>query len=106
MKRLSQILAWVLVFGIVSLSIVPPDYRVVTDLPRLFEHLSKFLIAGVAFGFGYPDRYPMQSIALVLFAADVELMQGWGSWATRAPQPFLQRQSLPWFGNRSRLCLN
>ena len=77
MKRLSQVLAWVLVFGIVGLSIVPPDYRIVTDLPRLFEHLSIFLLAGVAFGFGYPDRYPMQSIALVLFAADVELMQVW-----------------------------
>ena len=29
------------------------------------------------FGVGYPDRYPMQSIALVLFAAAVEVMQVW-----------------------------
>jgi VanZ family protein len=77
MKRLSQVLAWVLVFGIVGLSIVPPDYRVVTDLPRPFEHLSIFLLTGASFGLGYPDRYPMQSIALVLFAAAVELMQVW-----------------------------
>ena len=77
MKRLSQVLAWVLVFGIVGLSIVPPDDRVVTDLPRSFEHLSIFLLTGAAFGLGYPDRYPMQSIALVLFAAAVELVQVW-----------------------------
>ena len=77
MKRLSQVLAWVLVFGIVGLSIVPPDDRVVTDLPRPFEHLSIFLLTGAAFGLGYPDRYPMQSIALVLFAAAVELVQVW-----------------------------
>ena len=77
MKRLSQVLAWVLVFGIVGLSIVPPDYRVITDLPRAIEHLSIFLLTGVAFGVGYPDHYPMQSIALVLFAAAVELMQVW-----------------------------
>ena len=77
MKRLSQVLAWVLVFGIVGLSIVPPDYRIITDLPRPFEHLSIFLLTGLAFGVGYPDRYPMQSIALVLFAAAVELMQVW-----------------------------
>src|SRR4029077_205694 len=32
---------------------------------------------GVAFGVGYPDRYPMQSIALVLFAAAVEVVQVW-----------------------------
>ena len=77
MKRLSQVLAWVLVFGIVGLSIVPPDYRVITDPPRPFEHLSIFLLTGVAFRVGYPDRYPMQSIALVLFAAAVELVQVW-----------------------------
>jgi VanZ family protein len=77
MKRLSQVLAWALVFGIVGLSIVPPDYRVITDVPRPIEHLSIFLLTGVAFGVGYPDRYPMQSIALVLFAAAVELMQVW-----------------------------
>ena len=77
MKRLSQVLAWVLVFGIVVLSIVPPDARVVTDLPRPFEHLSIFLLTGFAFGLGYPDRYSMQSIALVLFAAAVELVQVW-----------------------------
>jgi VanZ family protein len=77
MKRLSQVLAWVLVFGIVGLSIVPPDYRVITVLPRPFEHLSIFLLTGLAFGLGYPDRYPLQSIALVLFAAAVELMQVW-----------------------------
>ena len=77
MKSLSQVLAWVLVFGIVGLSIVPPDYRIITDLPRPFEHLSIFLLTGLAFGVGYPDRYPMQSIALVLFAAAVELMQVW-----------------------------
>ena len=77
MKRLSQVLAWVLVFGIVGLSIVPPDYRVITDLPRPLEHLSIFLLTGVAFGLGYPERYPLQSIALVLFAAAVELVQVW-----------------------------
>jgi VanZ family protein len=77
MKRLSQILAWVLICGIACLSIVPPDDRVVTDFPRPFEHLSIFLLAGAAFRLGYPDRYPLQAIALVLFAAAVELVQLW-----------------------------
>jgi VanZ family protein len=77
MKRSTQVLAWVLVLGIVGLSIVPPDYRISTDLPRPFEHLSIFLLTGLAFGVGYPDRYPMQSISLVLFAAAIELIQVW-----------------------------
>jgi len=74
MKRLYQVLAWLLVFGIVGLSIVPPEARVVTDFPRPFEHLSIFLLTGAAFRLGYPHRYPLQSIALVLFAAAVELV--------------------------------
>ena len=77
MKRLSQILAWVLICGIVGLSIVPPGYRVITDLARPLEHLSIFLLTAVAFGLGYPEPYPLQSIALVLFAAAVELVQVW-----------------------------
>ena len=77
MRYLCQVVAWVLVFDIVVLSIVPPDYRVITDLPRSLEHLSIFLLTGVAFGLGYPERYPLQSIALVLFAAAVELVQVW-----------------------------
>ena len=77
MERSSRGLAWVLVVGIVGLSIIPPDYRVITDLPRPLEHLSIFLLAGLAFGLGYPDRYPSQTIALVLFAAAVELVQVW-----------------------------
>jgi VanZ family protein len=77
MKRLFRVLAWVLIFGIVALSIIPPNYRVITDFPRPLEHLSIFLLAGVAFGLGYPDRYPLQTIAWVLFAAAVELVQVW-----------------------------
>jgi VanZ family protein len=77
MKRLSQVLAWVLVVGILILSIVPPDYRVVTDLPRPLEHLAVFLLVGLAFVFGYPGRYLFQCVALSLFAAAIELLQVW-----------------------------
>jgi VanZ family protein len=36
-----------------------------------------FLFAGLAFGLGYPGRYQLQTIALVVFAAAVELAQVW-----------------------------
>jgi VanZ family protein len=77
MKPLSQVLAWVLVVGILILSIVPPDSRVVTGLPRPLEHLAVFLLAGLAFVFGYPGRYLSQCVALSLFAAVIELLQVW-----------------------------
>ena len=76
-QRLFQLLAWVLVVGIVSLSIVPSDYRVVTDLPRPLEHLAVFLLTGLAFVFGYPGRCLFQCVGLSLFAAAIELLQLW-----------------------------
>jgi VanZ family protein len=77
MKPLPQVLAWVLVVGILILSIVPPDSRVVTDVPRPLEHLAVFLLTGLAFVFGYPGRYLVQFVALSLFAAAIELLQVW-----------------------------
>ena len=47
-KFIVPIPAVLLVIGVVSLSIVPPDYRVVTDLPRPLEHLAVFLHPGGA----------------------------------------------------------
>ena len=77
MRYSFQVVAWVLVFCIVSLSIVPADYRVSTDLPRSLEHLSIFLLTGLTFGLGYPYRYLAHSAALILLAAALELVQTW-----------------------------
>jgi VanZ family protein len=77
MRFLFQIMAWLLVAAIVGLSIVPPAYRPVTDLPQPLEHVLIFLFVGLAFCLGYSYRYATQTIALVLFAAGVELLQIW-----------------------------
>jgi VanZ family protein len=74
-RNSSQVGAWFFVLAIVALSVVPPDYRVIVGFPRPIEHLSIFLLAGLAFGLGYPYRYATQSICLILFAGMVELMQ-------------------------------
>ena len=47
MRFLFHIVAWLLVAAIVGLSIVPPEYRVVTDFPRLLEHFSIFPLVGL-----------------------------------------------------------
>jgi VanZ family protein len=74
-RNTSQVAAWFFVLVILALSAVPPDYRVITDFPRPIEHLSIFLLTGLAFGLGYRHRYATQSICLILFAGIVELMQ-------------------------------
>jgi VanZ family protein len=68
---------WLLLSGVVGLSIVPPDYRLVTGLPHNLEHFAIFLLVGLLFGLGYPYRYLVQGVVLFLFAATVELVQVW-----------------------------
>ena len=75
MKIALRIGAWLSVLAIAVLSVVPPDYRVTTDLPRPVEHFSIFLIAGLAFALAYPYRYDVQIVGLVLFAGILELAQ-------------------------------
>src|SRR2546429_9712162 len=50
-RRFRQALA-----TITLLSLVPPQYRLVTAAAHNLEHLAIFLSVGIAFGAGYPDR--------------------------------------------------
>ena len=72
-----QVLAWLLLSATVSLSLVYPDYRVVTIFPQPVEHFSIFLPTGFAFGLGYPHRYLILTVALIFFTAAVEVAQFW-----------------------------
>jgi VanZ family protein len=67
--------AWLLLVAIVVLSLVPPDYRPVTPLPHDVEHVGIFFATGLTFGLGYESRRTLQAIALVLFAALIEVGQ-------------------------------
>jgi VanZ family protein len=74
-KLVVRIGARLCILAIVALSIVPPDYRITTDLPCPVEHFSIFLITGLAFGVAYRHRYVVQVVYLILFAGIVELTQ-------------------------------
>src|SRR5262249_14218813 len=56
MRRIFQIVGWLLASAITILSLVPPQYRLVTAAAHNLEHLAIFLSVGIAFGAGYPDR--------------------------------------------------
>jgi VanZ family protein len=77
MRRLFQIVAWLLLIAISLLSLVPPWLRPVTDAPHNIEHFGIFLLTSFAFGIGYPRRYLFQSIALIGFAGLIEIAQYW-----------------------------
>jgi len=77
MSKIFQIMAWILIVAILLLSLVPPMLRPNTDIPHNVEHFTIFLLTGFAFGIGYPRRYLLQSIALVVFALSIEISQLW-----------------------------
>lgn len=76
-KRILQIAAWLLALMIAVLSLVPPWYRPVTDIPHPFEHFAIFLIMGLAFGLGYSTSYLSQFLPLATFTAVIEIAQLW-----------------------------
>lgn len=76
-RRIFLVGAWLLLFVIAAFSVIPPDYRVATDVPHVVEHFAAFLLLGLAFGLGYPRRYLAQSVFLLLFTAAIELAQLW-----------------------------
>ena len=75
MQIISRASAWILLMTIAVLSLVPAQDRPGTSLPHLVEHLSIFLVTGMAFGVGYPQRRLFQFVTLVAFAAAIELAQ-------------------------------
>ena len=77
MQRIFQATARLLAGIIVVLSLSPASVRPMTGAQHDLEHLLIFLATGMAFGFGYPDRFRLLTIALPTFAAAIEVAQIW-----------------------------
>ena len=75
MRRLFQIVAWLLLLAIIGLSVSPPQYRPVTPAPHDVEHSGIFVLTGLTFGLGYERWRLGQALALVAFSAAIELVQ-------------------------------
>jgi len=78
MQRLFQVTAWLLALAIIVLSLGPPSTRPVTGAAHNLEHLLIFLATGLAFGLGYPRRFWLLPIGLLVFTAALEIAQIWG----------------------------
>jgi len=75
MQRIFQVAAWLLVLAIVVLSLGPPSTRPVTGAGHDLEHLFAFMATGLAYGLGHPRRLWSLCVALMAFAAVIELAQ-------------------------------
>jgi VanZ family protein len=77
MQKIFRLTAWLLVLAIIVLSLGPPSSRPVTGAGHGLEHLLIFLATGLAFGLGYLRRFWSLSMALLTFAAAIEVAQMW-----------------------------
>ena len=73
--RYLRIFAWILIIGIVILSVVPADDRPETGAGHNFEHLLAFGLAGMVFAFAYSWRLTVLLLSGVVFALLLELAQ-------------------------------
>src|SRR5262245_30672998 len=73
MQRIFQVAAFLLAGTILALSLSPASLRPTTGAPHGLEHLLIFLATGMAFGFGYPNRFGLLTIALLTGAAEIEV---------------------------------
>ena len=70
-----RVFAWVGLFAIVVLSVVPASERPVTGSGSNFEHLTIFALVGGAFALGYEVALIRLTILAFLFCGAIELIQ-------------------------------
>jgi VanZ family protein len=66
---------WFLAVVLTVLSVVPPHLRAETGAPHHLEHFAIFFATGITFGFGHSRRPVTVALALVTFAAAIEIAQ-------------------------------
>jgi VanZ family protein len=75
LQSISRAVAWLMLSGIVVLTVVPPSLRPSTFVPHKIEHAAVFLMAGISFGMAYVGRERLLSVGAVVFCAALELAQ-------------------------------
>jgi VanZ family protein len=74
---LIRLLAWLVTAAVTFVTLGPPRYRPETDLGHDTEHAFAFVLVGLLFGLGYPERKLwLAAIATVLIGV-LEVLQIW-----------------------------
>ena len=67
--------AWLMVIGLVVVTVVPASERPVTGVEHGYEHFFAFGFVGVTFAIAYSQRPISLMLAAIVFTAVLELMQ-------------------------------
>jgi VanZ family protein len=73
--KILKVAAWLLVIGLLIITVVPAAERPETDLQHDFEHFLAFALAGTAVALAYPSRVPVLVPAAFAFTLVLEMMQ-------------------------------
>ena len=71
----TRVVAWIIVIGLIMISLVPAPLRPGTGVSHNLEHFGSFLLAGIIWSLAYADRLVLLLGAMPVFAGSVELLQ-------------------------------
>jgi VanZ family protein len=75
LEKILKVAGWIVIVGLVVLTIVPANERPVTGLQHNLEHFAAFVLAGLLFGFAYAGYLRALLFGAVVFALVLELSQ-------------------------------
>jgi hypothetical protein len=71
----ARTMAWIGIFAIIVLSVVPANDRPVSGVGQGFEHFTAFALVGGAFAIGYRFSLIRLLVLAVFFCGGIELLQ-------------------------------
>jgi hypothetical protein len=72
---ITRVIAWIIVIGLIMISLVPAPLRPGTGVSHNLEHFGSFLLAGILWCIAYTDRLVLWLGTMPVFAGSVELVQ-------------------------------
>jgi VanZ family protein len=74
-EKILKAASWLIIVGLVIVTIIPADERPVSGLQHDLEHFSAFSLAGLMFGLAYAGHLRALSLSAVAFTLALELSQ-------------------------------
>ena len=75
LQKMLRAASWVIILGLVIVTVIPGDERPITGLQHDIEHFVAFGLAGLTFGFAYFQSVRVNLLSAFVFTLVLELSQ-------------------------------
>ena len=75
LQKMLKSASWVIILGIMIVTVVPADERPITGLQHDIEHFLAFALAGLTFGLAYAQSTRVNLLSAFVFTLALELSQ-------------------------------